>query len=61
MRGASTTLRWRTSFADAVSFDGTPTDIVAVEAADHPSDREIVAQAKKYFKIAPPRVASASG
>jgi stalled ribosome rescue protein Dom34 len=30
--------------------------IVAVEAADHPSDREIVAYAKKYFKIAPARV-----
>jgi hypothetical protein len=27
--------------------------IVAVEAADHPSDREIVAHAKKYFKIGP--------
>ena len=32
--------------------------IVAVEAADHPSDREIVAYAKKFFKIAPPRVAA---
>jgi hypothetical protein len=29
--------------------------IVAVEAADHPSDREIVAYAKKYFKIGPAR------
>jgi stalled ribosome rescue protein Dom34 len=27
--------------------------IVAVEAADHPSDREIVAYAKKHFKIGP--------
>jgi stalled ribosome rescue protein Dom34 len=27
--------------------------IVAVEAADHPSDREIVAYAKKHFKIWP--------
>jgi len=27
--------------------------IVAVEAADHPSDREIVAYAKKYFKLGP--------
>ena len=27
--------------------------IVAVEAADHPSDHEIVAHAKKYFKIGP--------
>lgn len=35
--------------------------IVAVEAADHPSDREIVAYAKQYFKIAPTRVAVASG
>ena len=26
--------------------------IVGVEAADHPSDREIVAYAKKYFEIA---------
>ena len=26
--------------------------IVAVEAADHPSDREIVAHAKQHFKIA---------
>jgi hypothetical protein len=31
--------------------------IVAVEAADHPSDPEIVAYARKYFKIAPARVA----
>jgi hypothetical protein len=29
--------------------------IVAVEAADHPSDREIIAYAKKYFKIGPAR------
>lgn len=34
--------------------------IVAVEAADHPSDREIIAYAKQYFKIAPTRVAAAS-
>jgi len=27
--------------------------VVAVEAADHPSDREIAAYAKKYFKIGP--------
>jgi stalled ribosome rescue protein Dom34 len=32
--------------------------IVAVEAADHPSDREIVAYAKKYFKIGPARAAA---
>lgn len=30
--------------------------IVAVEAADHPSDREIVAYAKQHFKIAPTRL-----
>ena len=35
--------------------------IVAVEAADHPSDREIVAYAKQYFKISPVRAASAGG
>jgi DNA-binding MurR/RpiR family transcriptional regulator len=35
--------------------------IVAVEAADHPSDREIVAHAKNYFKIAPARVAAPGG
>jgi stalled ribosome rescue protein Dom34 len=35
--------------------------IVAVEAADHPSDREIVAYAKNYFKIAPARAAAAGG
>ena len=35
--------------------------IVAVEAADHPSDREIVAYAKKYFRIAPVRVTAKSG
>jgi stalled ribosome rescue protein Dom34 len=35
--------------------------IVAVETADHPSDREIVAHAKKYFKIAAPRAAAATG
>jgi stalled ribosome rescue protein Dom34 len=34
--------------------------IVAVEAADHPSDREIVAYAKKYFKIGPRRTTTAS-
>jgi hypothetical protein len=34
--------------------------IVAVEAADHPSDREIVAYAKKYFKIGPGRTTTAS-
>lgn len=31
--------------------------IVALEAADHPSDGEIVAQAKKHFKIPPARAA----
>jgi stalled ribosome rescue protein Dom34 len=32
--------------------------IVAIEPADHPSDREIVAYAKRHFKMAPPRVAT---
>ena len=32
--------------------------IVAVEAADHPTDRQIVAYAKQHFKMAPPRVAT---
>jgi DNA-binding MurR/RpiR family transcriptional regulator len=32
--------------------------IAAVEAADHPSDREIVTHAKQYFKLAPPRIAT---
>jgi stalled ribosome rescue protein Dom34 len=32
--------------------------IAAVEAADHPSDREIVAYAKKHFKMAPARIAT---
>jgi stalled ribosome rescue protein Dom34 len=32
--------------------------IVAVEAADHPTDREIVAYAKRHFKMAPARVAT---
>jgi stalled ribosome rescue protein Dom34 len=32
--------------------------IVAVEAADHPSDGEIVAYAKHHFKMAPARVAT---
>ena len=32
--------------------------IVAVEAADHLSDREIAAYAKKYFKIGPSRAAA---
>jgi hypothetical protein len=32
--------------------------IVAVEAADHPSDGQIVAYAKQHFKMAPPRVAT---
>ncbi len=35
--------------------------IVAVEAADHPSDPEIVAVAKRYFKIAPARVTTTGG
>ena len=35
--------------------------IVAVEAADHPSDREIVAYAKRHFKILPARVTAAGG
>lgn len=35
--------------------------IIAVEAADHPSDPEIVAYARQYFKIGPARVAPASG
>jgi hypothetical protein len=35
--------------------------IVAVEAADHPSDPEIVAYARQYFKIAPARAAAAGG
>lgn len=30
--------------------------IVAVEAADHPSDREIVAYAKQHFKMSPARI-----
>jgi stalled ribosome rescue protein Dom34 len=34
--------------------------IVAVEAADHPGDREIVAYARKYFKIGPGRISTAS-
>ena len=32
--------------------------IVAVEAADHPTDREIVAYAKRHFRMAPARVAT---
>jgi hypothetical protein len=35
--------------------------IVAVQAADHPTDREIVAFAKQYFKIGPARVTAARG
>jgi stalled ribosome rescue protein Dom34 len=35
--------------------------IVAVEAADHPSDREIVAYAKKHFKIGVLRAAAPAG
>ena len=34
--------------------------IVAVESADHPSDREILAYAKQYFGMAPARAGSAS-
>lgn len=30
--------------------------VVAVEAADHPSDGEIVAHAKRHFRMPPPRV-----
>jgi hypothetical protein len=32
--------------------------IVAVEAADHLSDREIAADARKYFKVGPARAAA---
>jgi len=32
--------------------------IVAVEAADHPTDRQIVAYAKQHFKMEPARVAT---
>jgi hypothetical protein len=35
--------------------------IVGVEAADHPSDREIVAYAKKHFKIGALRAATPTG
>ncbi|HEY5129875.1 MAG TPA: translational machinery protein [Bradyrhizobium sp.] len=35
--------------------------IVAVEAADHPGDREIMAYAKRHFKIGPARAAATSG
>jgi stalled ribosome rescue protein Dom34 len=35
--------------------------IVAVEAADHPSDPEIVAYAKRYFRIGPARVTPPGG
>jgi stalled ribosome rescue protein Dom34 len=35
--------------------------IVGVEAADHPSDREIVACAKKHFKIGTLRAAPSAG
>lgn len=35
--------------------------IVAVQAADHPTDPEIVAFAKQYFKIRPARVTAAGG
>lgn len=32
--------------------------IVAVEAVDHPTDRQIVAHAKQHFKMPPPRIAT---
>lgn len=32
--------------------------VVAVEPADHPSDAQIIAYAKRHFKMAPPRVAT---
>jgi DNA-binding MurR/RpiR family transcriptional regulator len=32
--------------------------VVAVEAADHPTDGEIVAYAKRHFKMAPARIAA---
>jgi stalled ribosome rescue protein Dom34 len=32
--------------------------VVAVESADHPTDREIVAYAKRHFKMAPARIAT---
>jgi stalled ribosome rescue protein Dom34 len=35
--------------------------MVGVEPADHPSDREIVAYAKKYFKIAALRAGTPAG
>jgi len=30
--------------------------IVAVETADHPSDNEVIAHARRHFRMAPPRV-----
>jgi stalled ribosome rescue protein Dom34 len=35
--------------------------IVAVQAGDHPTDREIVAYAKNFFKIGPARVTPRAG
>jgi len=35
--------------------------IVAVEAADHPTDHQIIAHAKQYFKLGPARVSAARG
>jgi len=35
--------------------------IVAVQTADHPTDPEIVAYAKQYFKMPPARIAPAGG
>jgi DNA-binding MurR/RpiR family transcriptional regulator len=32
--------------------------VVAVEAADRPSDREVVAYAKRHFKMSPARIAT---
>ena len=35
--------------------------IVAVEAADHPSDHQIVAYAKRFFGMGPPRATASGG
>jgi hypothetical protein len=34
--------------------------VVGVETADHPSDREIVAYAKKHFRVQIPRAGETS-
>lgn len=53
----------KTELAKYLRHQGSKTGdrIVAVEAADHPSDGEIIAYARQYFDMRPPRAGTIHG